>query len=149
MADREPALMTQLRRLARTEAAKAVEPLKAEIAELRKRLSNRGASPTRKQAKRARTTRRATSAAGRSAPSRKSTSTTGARLTPESIRAHRKRLGLTQEQFSLLADVTPLAVYLWESGRTKPTGTRVDALVRIRRMNAARAQRRVKRLQAG
>jgi DNA-binding transcriptional regulator YiaG len=46
----------------------------------------------------------------------------------KSIRALRKRLGLTQAAFAERVGVTPVAVYLGESGKTTPRGRSAEAL---------------------
>ena len=54
----------------------------------------------------------------------------------------RKRLDITQRELALLAKVTPLCVYFWESGKTTPTGERVERLKKIAAMTPASAKRR-------
>ena len=49
--------------------------------------------------------------------------------------------------FAALAGVTPVAVYFWESGRTKPRGRSVEVLSEIRRMGVREAQERLERLE--
>ncbi len=133
------ALSTELRRLARIEATKAVAPLKAEIAQLKKLIWSQRRS-TKASGKRSRTGKtRGSTTNGQTVSS--------ARLTPKSIRAHRERLGLTQAEFALLAGVTPVAVYFWESGRTKPGARSVEVLSKIRKLGVKAAQRRVERLE--
>ncbi len=134
------ALSTELNRLARIEAAKAVAPLKAEIAELKKLVRQQQGKSTKASSKRSRPGKtRGSTTNGRTASS--------ARLTPKSIRGHRERLGLTQADFALLAGVTPVAVYFWESGRTKPGPKNVDVLSEIRKLGVKAAWRRVERLE--
>jgi DNA-binding transcriptional regulator YiaG len=43
-------------------------------------------------------------------------------LTPAAIKAGRRRLGLTQEQFAARVGCSPLAVSFWERGTRAPTG---------------------------
>ena len=76
------ALSTEISRLARIEATKALAPLKAEIAQLKKLVRQQGKS-TKASSKRSRTGKtRGSTTNGRTASS--------ARYTPESIRAHRE-----------------------------------------------------------
>jgi DNA-binding transcriptional regulator YiaG len=51
------------------------------------------------------------------------------------IQALRTRIGATQVQFAKLAGVTPVAVYFWESGRTRPRGNRLLRLQELRHMS--------------
>ncbi len=65
------------------------------------------------------------------------------RMSARSIRSHRKRLGLTQAQLAALTGVTPVAVYLWESGRTTPQDSNRAKLLELRRIGAPEAKRRL------
>ena len=56
------------------------------------------------------------------------------RLTPGRIRNLRKKLGLSQRELGILADVTIGAVALWEKGKFKPKGDKKAALVAIRKL---------------
>ena len=135
------ALSTEISRLARIEATKALAPLKAEIAQLKKLVPQQG-KPTNASGRRSPT--------GKTRGSKTNGSTaSSARLTPKAIRAHRERLGLTQADFALLTGVTPVAVYFWESGRTKPGPKSVEVLSGIRKLGVKAAQRRVERLERG
>lgn len=39
----------------------------------------------------------------------------------ELLKTNRKRMGLTQRKIAETLDVSPTAVYLWESGRSNPS----------------------------
>ena len=54
------------------------------------------------------------------------------------VRALRARMALTQEQFALRLDVTPLTVLRWEAGHSRP---RKLALARLRQLDAEAAAR--------
>lgn len=45
---------------------------------------------------------------------------TGVRYSSKSIRAHRKRLGLSAKQYGKLVGVPASTIYSWEYGRTRP-----------------------------
>lgn len=47
---------------------------------------------------------------------------------PERVRAERKRLGLTQEEFGRLGGVSKTAQWLYEAGRNWPTADYLEAL---------------------
>ena len=81
---------------------------------------------------------------GRAAVSgEKSPDTAGVRMSAKSIRSHRTRLGLSQKALAQLAGVTPVAVYLWESGRTHPRGRSLAALADIRKLGPREAGKRL------
>ena len=57
----------------------------------------------------------------------------GPPMPPKDVKALRAKLGMTQAEFARATGVTHVAVYFWESGRTKPAGQR---LVRLRELEA-------------
>jgi len=57
-----------------------------------------------------------------------------ARFSPARIRKLRLRLGLTQEEMALLIGVSSIAVWAWESGRSRPSGASRAALVALRKL---------------
>lgn len=119
---------TEITRLVRAETERAVGKLREEVRALKadlKALQKRRPGLT--------TAPRATRGGGG----------TSARLTPKSIRTHRERLDLTQRELAALADVTPVCVYLWESGRAKPTGRRAEVLAELRKVSRTEARRRL------
>ena len=130
------ALETEIARAARSEVEKKIAPLKLEIAALKKALRHKGG----------RVPRTVSPDAGRPGPKRGNATAASARLTPASIRNHRKRLGLSQAELALLAGVTPVAVYFWESGRTKPRGRSVEVLSEIRKLSPKQARSRADQL---
>ena len=116
-----------LKKAVSEEVHRQVEPLKAQIVRLERDLrSSAGRAPR-----------------GKAGPKSGSQTAASARLSPTSIKGMRKRLGLSQAELARLTGVTPVAVYFWESGRTKPRGASVDALVTVRGMSAKQAQRKV------
>jgi DNA-binding transcriptional regulator YiaG len=116
-----------LQKKVREEVRLQIEPLKAEIARLERSLRTADGRPPR----------------GKAGPKTGSQTAASAKLTPTSIKRMRKRLGLSQAELARLTGVTPVAVYFWESGRTKPRGASVDALVAVRGLNAKQARRKV------
>jgi len=65
----------------------------------------------------------------------------GPRVSPESIRSLRSRLGMTRKEFAKLVAVSPGSIFGWETGRTVPRGKSRERVVEIRKMGlkAARA----------
>ena len=126
------ALSAELGRLVQAEVDDQLSELRDEVAELRKRVgkAERGGSRRPGPARKA--------SGGQTAAS--------AKLTPDAIRSMRKRLGISQAELALLVGVTPVAVYFWESARTRPVGSNVDALIQLRGLDARRVRRRVDRL---
>ncbi len=59
---------------------------------------------------------------------------TAARFSPDLIRKLRRRLGLSQKQFAVLVEVSAVAVWSWETGRTRPTKQNKKSLVALRKL---------------
>jgi len=72
----------------------------------------------------------------------------GLRFSIRSVKAQRRRLGLSAEEYGKLIGVTGLTVYNWEHGRTRPRAAQFEALARVRGISREEAAERlgVKRL---
>ncbi len=66
-----------------------------------------------------------------------------ARFSPALIRKLRTRLGLSQAELATLTGVSGVAVWSWESGRTRPTAGNRAALVAVRKLGKREAKRLV------
>lgn len=73
---------------------------------------------------------------------------TNARFSRRSVRAQRKRLKLSAEQFARLLGVSPLTVYNWEHGKARPRAAGFKALVALRAIGRREALRRLELLDA-
>ncbi len=67
----------------------------------------------------------------------------GARFSPRSVRAQRKRLKLSAEQYGKLVGVSGQTIYLWEKGKTRPGKAQFAALVGVRSLGRRDALRRL------
>lgn len=117
---------------------KAATAHRSEIAQLKRR------AQTLEQA-----LRRATSGArGRAAAAPASASDEGdsgnLRFRPKGLASLRERLGLSARECGLLLGVTGQSIYLWESGRARPSGKHLEAIAALRKQGkravAARLQ---------
>ncbi len=70
----------------------------------------------------------------------------GTRFSVRSLKAQRRRSGLSQEAYASLAGVSKLTIYNWESGRTKPGAKHLATLVTIRGIGKREAQKRLELL---
>jgi DNA-binding transcriptional regulator YiaG len=70
-----------------------------------------------------------------------------ARFGPKNITKLRKKLGLSQRDFGLLADVAVGTVYLWEKGKAAPRGRTKTALVEMRKIGRREARKRLNAMQ--
>ncbi len=72
--------------------------------------------------------------------------TEGVRFCADGLRTHRRKLGLSAEQYGKLAGVSGLSVYHWESGKSRPRKEQVNKLVAIRRLGKREALKRLELL---
>lgn len=131
-------------RLGRREAKRASTPLKARITAL-ERLVRAQRATLKQLSRQAEQRLRAatTEASGAAAPEADAT-----RVGPRSIRSQRKRLKLSQAEFAKLVGVTPVAVYLWESGKTRPRAKARAALVAVRAIGVKEARAKLEATQS-
>lgn len=54
------------------------------------------------------------------------------RFSARSVRAQRRRVGLSAADYAKLIGVTPLTIYNWEHGKTRPRAEQFAALVAVR-----------------
>jgi DNA-binding transcriptional regulator YiaG len=67
----------------------------------------------------------------------------GVRFSARSVRAQRKRLKLSAEQFAKLLGVSMQTVYSWEQGRARPRASQLALLVTARSLGRREAQQRL------
>ena len=67
----------------------------------------------------------------------------GTRFSSKSVRAQRKRLGLSRNDFSQLLDVSPQTIYNWENDVSRPREEAMTTLVAVRKMGKREARQRL------
>jgi DNA-binding transcriptional regulator YiaG len=72
----------------------------------------------------------------------------GTRFSPRSVRAQRRRLKLSAEQYGQLVGVTGQTIYLWEQGKTRPAKTQFAGLVAARALGRREAVKRLLELRS-
>lgn len=138
------ALKQEISRIARKElragtdsSKKAIAAYRHEIAQLKRRMH----SLEREVAQLRRGTRHAPPAtASEGGPS--------LRFRAEGFAQHRKRLGLSAREMGLLLDASPLSVYKWETGQSKPRAKHLAAIAQVRKMGKREAGTRLEELAA-
>jgi len=70
-----------------------------------------------------------------------------ARFSPRSVAAQRKRLGLSAADYGKLVGVSPLTIYNWEKGKTRPRQEQLAALVAVRGIGKREALKRLELLE--
>ena len=72
----------------------------------------------------------------------------GARFSARSVKAQRERLGLSAADYATLVGVSPLTIYNWEKGKSRPRREQLAALVAVRGIGKREALRRLELLKA-
>lgn len=72
----------------------------------------------------------------------------GVRFSSKSVRAQRRRLGLTAEEYGKLVGVSPLTVHHWEQGKARPRKAQLAALVAVRGIGKREALKKLAELDA-
>ena len=62
------------------------------------------------------------------------------RISPKSIKSHRRRLNLSQAQMAKLLGVSAVSVTFWESGRASPREKNRQAIAALRQLGAKEAK---------
>lgn len=159
MANLAVVLKDEIRRLARKEirtqmgsTAKAVSRYRREIAQLKQRialqerklatLETRGPAASALEA-RGRKSRQAASEASNGGE------LSGVRFSARSVKAQRTRLGLSAQDYSALVGVSPLTIYNWEHGKSRPRQSQLASLVAVRDLGKREAIARLEQLRGG
>ncbi len=71
----------------------------------------------------------------------------GKRFSARSLKAQRRKSGLSQKDYARLVGVSTLTIYNWESGRSKPGKKHLATLVSLRGIGKREAQKHVELLQ--
>ena len=67
----------------------------------------------------------------------------GKRFSSKSVRAQRRRLGLSRKDFGQLLGVSPQTIYNWENDGARPRDEAMAALVAVRKMGKREAEQRL------
>ena len=73
----------------------------------------------------------------------------GLRYSTRTVRANRKRLGLSAADFAALCGVSEQTVYNWEHGSTRPDKKKIAVLVSLRSLGRRAAKDQLERLEKG
>jgi DNA-binding transcriptional regulator YiaG len=140
MANLASALKDEITRLARKEIRTQVDPLRKasanhrrEIAELKRQIADLS-----RQVK-------AASKAPKAAPEAPPTGKT--RFSSKGLKTLRKRLGLSAEEFGLLAGASSQSIYNWEADKTLPREAQRATLVSLRGLGKKEARARLEALE--
>jgi DNA-binding transcriptional regulator YiaG len=138
------ALKDEIRRIARKEIrsetqsiAQAVTRFRGDIAALKRRLSECEKKIAYLEAQeRKRITKTRVS----------EESNDGVRFSARSVKAQRTKSGLSAANYAKLVGVSPLTIYSWEQGKTKPRQKQLASLVALRGIGKREAQAKIELL---
>jgi DNA-binding transcriptional regulator YiaG len=137
-------LKEEITRLARKEIRQQIGPLKKTVAEQRRTiasLNRQVAGLTRSQAFLQQQEKR------RLGEAPKASAAEGVRFSPSWVKADRKRLGLSANDYGLLAGVSAQTVYGWEKGKSKPRAAAIAGWANVRGIGKREASRRLELLE--
>jgi DNA-binding transcriptional regulator YiaG len=67
-----------------------------------------------------------------------------ARFSARSVKAQRRRVGLSAADYARLVGVSPLTIYNWEHGKSRPRNGQFESLMALRGIGKHEAQARLK-----
>lgn len=134
-------LKEEIRRLARKEVRAELATAKKTVIKQRKDI----AALKREVAAQAKTIARLEKAATKAAPVTKPSS--NLRFSAKGLASHRERLCLTAADFAALVGVSPLTIYNWEKGKTKPQAAQVEKLAVVRGLGKREAWKRLEEME--
>ncbi len=123
-------LKDEIRRLARKEVKACTNSTKQAVAQYRRDIAKLKRQVSMQQKKLAAFA--AKSEKGGKAAADEDESGVGGRFSARSVRAQRKRLRLSAEQYGRLVGVSGLTIYNWESGKSRPRKAQLAALFAVR-----------------
>jgi len=132
------ALKDEIRRLARKEikayaapTARAVAQYRREIASLKRQLRDQQKKLAFLEAQERKQLQK---------PGTINAETNGARFSARSVKAQRRRTGLSAADYARLVGVSALTVYNWENGKSRPRKGQLDLLVALRGLGKREAR---------
>lgn len=131
----------EVTRLAKKEARAATNSLKEQLAKSRKQVAELR-TEVRALNKKVESLLKHQSSAS-VIPFEEADEETSFRFSPKSVRAHRKRVGMSAEQYAKLLGVSMQTVYHWEQGKSRPRKSQMATLGAVRKLGKKEAARRL------
>ncbi|MCY3761587.1 MAG: helix-turn-helix transcriptional regulator [Gemmatimonadetes bacterium] len=135
MPDLGKALREEMSRVAGRELRSALNPLNDQIRSLEREVTALRSQIGGGQGTAAKSTGKPSGNAKAAAPTQ-----TAIRITPASIKKHRKRLRLSQAQMGKLLGVSAITILNWEQGKSKPRAANREAIAELRGMGRKDAE---------
>jgi len=144
MADLAGALKDEIRRLARKEIKAETGATKQAVAQYRREIAGLKRQLRKQERKIAFLEDQERKRLGEAQAGEEAVE--GARFSARSVKAQRERLGLSAADYAKLVGVSPLTIYNWEKGRSRPRKEQLAALVALRGIGKREALRRLELL---
>lgn len=136
MPDLGKALREEMSRVAGRELRNALSPLNEQIRNLEQEVSALRSQLGGEQG----TAAKSSGKPSGNAPAAAKAQTAAIRITPASIKKHRKRLRLSQAQMGKLLRVSAITILNWEQGKSKPRAANREAIAELRGMGRKDAE---------
>ena len=140
------ALKQEISRLARKEVKEQLSVLRRSSAQYRRDIAKFKRDITALEKKLSYLEKQEAARLGK--PQASDDSLTGVRFSARSVRAQRKRLGLSAEEYGRLVNVSGQTIYMWEQGKSRPRQNQLAGLVAVRGIGKREATARLKALAA-
>tara|TARA_B110000116_G_scaffold244211_1_gene234505 strand:- start:579 stop:1031 length:453 start_codon:yes stop_codon:yes gene_type:complete len=127
-------LSDEIRRLSRKEVRSACEPLQTQVRDLKKAMRKQSDTIARLEKEIGQLKTVSAQPADKTLAADNIGTTGKIRLTPSSIKKHRKRLKLSQSELSQLLNVSTNTVVRWEAGTSIPRDAYRQGLAELRTM---------------
>jgi len=146
MADLAAALKDEIRRLARKEIKAETGTTKQAVAQYRREIAKLKRQVQEQQKKIA--FLEAQERKRLEEPQAAEEATEGVRFSARSVKSQRERLGFSAADYARLVGVSPLTIYNWEHGKSRPRKEQLAALVAVRGIGKREALARLELLEA-
>jgi DNA-binding transcriptional regulator YiaG len=141
MANMAVVLRDEIRRLARKEIRAMVGSTQKAVAQYRREIANLKRLLSRQEKSLSKLERELSERQGK--PPAEESPLEGVRFSVRSVKAQRRRLGLSAADYGRLVGVSALTVYNWETGKSRPRKAQLAGLVAVRGIGKREAAARL------
>ena len=146
MANLAGALKEEIRRLAKKEIKNETAATKQAVAQYRREIASLKRQVREQEGKITFLQNRERKRLDSPATEAGETAAESVRFSARSVKAQRDRLGVSAADYALLVGVSPLTIYNWEKGKSRPRAEQLAALVAVRGIGKREAARRLELL---
>ncbi len=138
-------LKDEIRRLARREARAQIDSLKSASAQYRRDIAALKRRVNEQERTIARLQKQAATGKVAAASIENGTSV---RFSPDWVANHREKLGLSAADYAALVGVSPLTIYSWEKGRSRPQQKQLQAWGAVKKLGKREAWKKLDEMEA-